>query len=114
MHTNIRILEADDFKHQQMKDLLSMEYKCWVRKLLCTRLFSRNLITAINVLAVSLMRYSSGIVKWSQEELLDDSTRKLITMHGSFLVSSDVDRLYIPTRHGGRGLISVSFAIEHE
>ena len=52
------ILEADNFQHQQMKDLLSVEYKHWVRKLLRTRLSGRYLITAINVLAVSLMRYT--------------------------------------------------------
>jgi len=28
------ILEANNFQHQQMKDLLSIEYKHWVRKLL--------------------------------------------------------------------------------
>jgi len=35
------ILEADNFKHQQMKDLLSKEYKRRVRKFLHTQLFSR-------------------------------------------------------------------------
>jgi len=110
------ILEANNFKHQQMRELLSVKYKRRVWKLLRTRLFSRNLITAINVLAVSLMRYCGGIIKWSQEELykLDVSTRKLMTMHGSFSVNIDVDRLYIPRRCGGRVLISVKFAIEHE
>ena len=29
-------------------------------------------------------------------------------------MNSDVDRLYVPRKHGGRGLISVTFAIEHE
>jgi len=62
------------------------------------------------------MRYSGGIIKWSQEELykLDVNTRKPMSMHGSFSVNSDMDRLYIPRKHGGRGLISVSFVIEHE
>ena len=93
-----------------MKDLLSVEFQHWVRKLLRTRLFSRNLITAINVLAVSLMRYSGGIMKLSQEDLnkLDVSTRKLMNMHGSFSVNSDVDRLYVPRKFGSRGLVSVS------
>ena len=108
--------EADNFQHQKMKDLLSVEHKHWVRKLLRTRLFSRNLITAINVLVVSLIRYSGEIIKWSQKALnkLDARTRKLMGMHGSFSVNSDVDRLYVPRKFGGRGLVSVSFAIQHE
>ena len=36
------ILEADNLKHQQMKDLLSKEYKRHVHKLLCSQLFSKN------------------------------------------------------------------------
>jgi len=59
------------------------------------------------------MRYSGGIVKWSQEELhkLDVDIKKLLTMHGAFCMNSDVDRLYIPRK---RGLISVRFSVEHE
>jgi len=74
---------------------------------------NNNLITAINVLAVSLMKYSGGIIKWSQEELykLDVATRKLMSMHGSFSVNSDINRLYVPRKFSGRGLVSVSFAI---
>ena len=44
---------------------------------------------------------------------LDVSTRKLMSMHGSFSVNSDVDRLYVPRKFGGSGLVSVSFAIQH-
>ena len=35
-------------------------------------------------------------------------------MHEAFSINSDVDRLYIPRRNGGRGLISVWFTMEHE
>jgi len=40
-HKYLGILEADKFKHQQMKDLLSKEYKWHVCKLLHSQLFSR-------------------------------------------------------------------------
>ena len=110
------VIEADSIKHQQMKCMLSKEYKRRVRKLLCTKLYSRNLISAINTCAVSLLRYSGGIIKWSQAEIqkLDVATRKLLTMHGGFCMNSDVDHLYVPRKNGGRGLISVTFAIESE
>jgi len=46
---------------------------------------------------------------------MDVSTRKLMSMHGSFSVNSDVDRLYVPRKLVvARGLVSVSFAIQHE
>jgi len=110
------ILESDSFKQHQMKTLLTKEYKRRVRKFLRTNLYSKHLITAINTCAVSLLRYSGGIIDWSQTELrkMDVDTRKLMTMHGCFSMNSDVDRLYVLRKNGGRGLISVKFAIEHE
>ena len=110
------IIEADSFKHQQMKAILSKEYKRRVRKLLQTKLTSRNLFLALNTYAVPLLRYSGGIVKWTQAELkhLDVCTRKLLTMFGGFSRNGDVDRLYVPRRIGGRGLVSAHYVVEHE
>ena len=74
------------------------------------------LVSAINVCAVSLLRYSEGVICWTQAELqkLDVTTRKLFTMHGGLCMNSDVDRLYVPRKKGGRGLISAALAIEGE
>ena len=110
------IFEADSFKHQQMKILLTKEYKRHFRKFLRTTLYSRNLITAINSCATSLLRYSGGLINWIQAEMrkMDIDTRKLMTMHGAFSMNGDVDRLYLSRKKEGRALISVKFAIEHE
>ena len=93
---------ANTIKHQQMKNMLMKEYKQHIRKLLCTKLCSRNVVSAINVCAVSLLRYSGGIVNWTQAELqkFDVITRKLFTMHGGFCMNGDVDRLYVPRKKG--------------
>ena len=50
---------------------------------------------------------SFGIVNWHQEELqkLDGKTRKLLTIHGQRHPKTDVDRLYVPRKQGGRGLM---------
>ena len=40
-------------------------------------------------------------------QALDRKTRKLFTIYGALHPKSDVDRLYIPRREGGRGLISI-------
>ena len=57
-----------------------------------------------------------GIVNWTKSELaeLDRKTRKLLTIHGALHPRSNVSRLYLPRREGGRGLISVEDAINIE
>ena len=85
------------------------EYLRRVRKVLESKLNGGNLIKAINTWAVSLLRYSAAFIDWNMAELekLDRRTRKLMTMHGALHPKSDVDRLYIPRKEGGRGLQSV-------
>ena len=51
------ILEADTIKQVQMKDKIKKEYLRRTRKLLETKLCSRNLIKGINTWAVPLFRY---------------------------------------------------------
>ena len=56
-----------------------------------------------------LLAPTFGLLEWTKAEIedLDIKTRKLLTMLGAFHRNSDVDRLYIPRRDGGRGLCSV-------
>ena len=63
------IMECATVKNQLMKSMLTKEYKWRVRKLLCTKLTSRNFILAVNMYCVSLLCYSGGIVSWSQADL---------------------------------------------
>jgi len=52
--------------------------------------------------------YSGRVIKYETE--LNVIAHKLLTMHGGFCMSSDVDRLYGKRKKGVRGLISVEFA----
>ena len=63
------ILEVDTIKQVQMKDTIRKEYLRRTRKLLETKLSSRNLIKGINNWAVPLVRYSESFLKWTREEL---------------------------------------------
>ena len=74
------------------------------------------MVTAINTWAVSLMRYSAGIVEWTKADLdvTDRKTRKLMTMYGMLHPRSNVSRLYLPRSEGGRGLLSVSDSVNIE
>ena len=87
-----------------MKNMIGKEYLRRTRKLLETKLSSRNLIKGINTWAVPLVRYSGPFLKWTREELkqMDQRTRKLMTMHKALHPRDDVDRLYVSRKEGGR------------
>ena len=55
---------------------------------------------------IPLISYTIGILHWNKKEIqdLDTSTRKLLTMKGSFHRASDINRLYADRKRGGRGL----------
>ena len=92
------ILEADTIRQVEMKDKIRKEYLRKTRKLLETKLSSRNLIKGINTWAVHLIRFSEPFLKWTRDELkqMDQRTRKLMTMHKALHPRDDVDRLYVP------------------
>ena len=77
------ILEADDIMHTDMKDKIKKEYYRRVRQLTSSKLNGGNTIRAINSRAVSLVRYSAGILKWTKDELkvMDRTTQKIMTIN---------------------------------
>jgi len=80
-----------------------------MRLVLGTELSAKNKIQAIGSLAVPVLRYNFGTVNWHQGELrkLDRKTRKLLTIHGQHHPKADVDRLYVPKKPEGRGLMQL-------
>ena len=97
------ILEADTVKQVEIKDKIREEYLRRTRKLLETKLSSRNLI-----------RYSGPFLKLTRDELkqMDQRTRKLMTMHKALHLRDDVDRLYVPRKEERRGLASIEDSID--
>ena len=69
---------------------------------------------AMNTCAVSILRYGAGILKWNQNELqeMDRKTRKLMTMNKELHPRSDVARLYVSRKNGGRGLIGCENSVK--
>ena len=108
------ILEADTIKQVEMKNKIQKEYLRRTRKILETKLSSRNLIKGINTWAVSLVRYSGPFLKWTRDELrqMDQRTRKLMTMHKALHPREDVDRLYVPGKEGGREFASIEDSVD--
>jgi hypothetical protein len=95
--------------HHGMKVKLSTEFKKRVRTVLKTELNGKNKITAINAFAIPVLSYSFGIINWTIAELqnLDRKTRKLLTLHRQHHPKAAIERLYLPRRDGGRGLLNI-------
>ena len=108
------ILEADKFLEEKMKLNVSKEYIRSLRKVLKSKMNGGILVRGGNTCAVSLLRYSAAFVSWRKSELqaIDRKTGKLFTIYGALHPKSDVDRLYIPRKEGGRGLISLEDCVE--
>ena len=72
-----------------------------------------NLVRGVNTWAVSLIIYSAFVSsRKSKLQAIDRKTRKLFTIYEALHPKSDVDRLYIPRKEGGRGLISIEDCVE--
>ena len=99
-----------------MKERIRTSYYDRLKKLLISKLNAANLIKAINCWAVASVRYSAAIFDWKKEELrqFDRKTRKLLTMHDGLHPKSNVDRIYLPRKLGGRGICSIEDCVEDE
>ena len=97
---------------------MSVKSKCFItaRLALKSQLNAGNVIQAINIWAVSTVKYPAGIIKWTKKELqqIDRKTTKLIIIYRGIRSKSYVDRLYMPRSDGGRGLVSVKDCVEEE
>ena len=98
------ILEADTIKQVEMTNKIQKEYPRRTKKLLETKLSSRNLIQGINAGAVHLVRYSGPFLKLKQ---MDQRIRKLMIKQKALHPRDDVNRLYVSRKEGGRGLTSI-------
>ena len=110
------VLEGTDIMHKEMKKKVKEEYLRRVKLVARSRLYAGNVIKGINAWAVSVVRYSAGVLDWTKDELkaMDVRTRKLLTMCGVFHMKSNVDRLYMKRKEGGRGLMSVMECVKGE
>ena len=110
------VLQLDGVMNTKMKEKVRCEYIRRVKKLLRSQLNGGNVITGLNAWAVGVVRYGAGILEWTKGELkeMDIKTRKLMTMNGCLHPRSNVGRLYLPRKEGGRGLISCEDCVKVE
>ena len=110
------ILQLDQNLNTKMKVKITSEYIRRVKKLCRSKLNGGNLIGGINTWAVGVVRYSAGVVDWTMEEMtsMDRRTRKILAMNGCLHSRSNVARLYLPRKEGGRGLIGIEESVRKE
>ena len=92
-----------------MKMKIKKEFYRRIRLILKSELNSKNRVQAMNALAIPVVQYSFNIINWNLSDirLMDTKTRKLMTAHKMHHPRADVDRLYLPRKEGGRGLIQL-------
>ena len=77
-----------------------------VRLILKSKFIGKAKMIAVKTWAVAILRYRAGIIDWkeSEQKKIDRKSRKMITMYGALHTKSDLDRLYMKRKEGGRGL----------
>ena len=103
------INEGDGIQNSKMKEKIRKECYRRARLILESELNASNRINAINSLAIPVVTYSFGIIKWSLTDIrrIDGKIRKLLTSFRMHHPKSDVDRIYLARKTGGRGLIQL-------
>lgn len=93
------INEHDGIQHKNMKKQLTKEYYRRTREILKSELNAKNTSTAITSLAVPIIQYSFGIIKWTLAKLRKiDRQTKLMSMHGALHPRADIDKLHTKER----------------
>ena len=95
-----------------MKEKIRRECIRRVRLIMKTEFNSKNRITVVNTLAIPVVTYSFSIINWNMSDLrkIDTKIRKQLTCNRMHHPKSDVDRLYIQRKSGGRGMIQLELS----
>lgn len=103
-------LQSRRLEHQQIKDRITKQFVARVTKLVRTKLSGKNLVKALNTYAIPVLTYSFGVIKWTREELrkLRTSMAKILNKYCMHHPKSAVERVSLPRKLGGRGLIDIA------
>ena len=103
------VLELDKIMCDEMERKVKEVYQKRVKLLMKTHLNGKNLFQALNTWAISVIRYIAAFLDCTKKETkkLDHWTRKQLITGRALHPESNVMRIYIKRRYGGRGLISV-------
>ena len=110
------VLELDKIMCDKMIRRVKEVYQKRITLLMKTHVNEKNLILALNTWAIFVIKYTAAFLDWTKEETkeLDRWTRKQLLARRPLHPKSNVMRIYIKRRYGGRGLISVEECCKKE
>lgn len=110
------ILQTNKIEHTRIKQSLTGQFQSRLRKLLKSKLSSKNLTKAINSYAIPILQYSFGVVKWTQTDLenINRMVRTELTKFRKHHPGSAVERINLPREDGGRGIIDAIAACKEQ
>ena len=93
---------------------MTNEYYKRVKKIWKSKLSANNKHVAHNAFVVPVLITTFGLLNWTINEIqqIDIKTRKILCMTGNFHRNSDIDRLYLKRKNGGRGLKCIKTTYE--
>lgn len=94
---------------KEAKSSMKHEYFSRIKIILKSELSSKHTINAINMYAVPALSYGFPVLDWTVTELemVDRETRKVLQTYHVMHHQSDITRLYLARKNGGRGLINI-------
>ena len=89
---------------------LKTEYFKRLKMILKSELSSKHTFEAINSYAIPALSYGFPVLDWTitELEIIDRETRKMLQQYHAMHSQSDVTRLYLPRKNGGRELINIT------
>lgn len=92
-----------------VKKSLCSEYYSVLRRIWSSQLSGRNKVLATNMLAVPIISFTYGFLRWNLLELqtVDLKTRRILNINQSLHKKSSLQRIYLPRHQGGRGLLNM-------
>ena len=80
------VLQNEVQMNKEMKEKIEKEYLRRVKLLARSKLYAGNLIRGINAWAIGVVRYTAGILDWTEDDLkrMDIKTRKTLSMAEAF------------------------------
>uniref|UniRef100_A0A8D8X0N9 Reverse transcriptase n=1 Tax=Cacopsylla melanoneura TaxID=428564 RepID=A0A8D8X0N9_9HEMI len=116
LYKYLGIMQSRQVAHSEMKQKLQKEFKGRLYKLLKSKLNGKNLIKAINTYAIPVITYSFGVIKWTKTDLrnLQRNIRTIMTQYNVHHPKSCMERMTLPRRMGGRGLLDIELLHDNQ
>ncbi|XP_037930235.1 uncharacterized protein LOC119664965 [Teleopsis dalmanni] len=109
LYKYLGVSQSRRIAHKAVKDKVYSEFKGRIHKIAKTNLQGKSLIKAINTFAIPILTYCFGIIQWTTTEIqaMQRKIRTMLTEYKFHHPKSCCERMTMPRKEGGRGLIDL-------